>query len=80
MTLGSRLLINHLSYTIPNTTVQFNDLNCAFEKRRYGIVGDNGVGKTTLLKLIMGVFKPLAGDILCNGTITYCSQQFEPLL
>ena len=36
---------------------------------RYGIVGANGVGKTTLLKVISGVFKPTAGNVVVHGSI-----------
>lgn len=34
----------------------------------YGFLGANGAGKTTLLRMICGVLKPDAGEILCNGT------------
>ena len=32
-----------------------------------GIIGRNGVGKTTLLKLIAGIFEPDSGKIIKNG-------------
>lgn len=72
-----QLLINHLTYSIPNTAIQFNDLNLSFEKRRYGLIGDNGVGKTTLLKLFAGILQPHSGKILINGTMVYCPQYVE---
>ncbi len=50
MELGGKQLIEHLSF--------------AFEPgRRLGIVGKNGVGKTTLLKLILGELKADTGSI-----------------
>ena len=33
----------------------------------YGIVGDNGSGKTVLLKLICGFMKPDSGTVTVNG-------------
>ena len=38
-----------------------------FEKDKfYGIIGPNGVGKSTLLKSIIGYFTPKSGDIFIN--------------
>lgn len=34
-----------------------------------GILGRNGVGKTTLLRLIAGIYKPDSGNIIRNGTL-----------
>lgn len=36
----------------------------------FGIVGRNGNGKSTLLKLIAGVYSPTAGEIVVNGGLT----------
>lgn len=74
MTYSSHLTTNHLFYSIPNTAIQFDDLNLSFEKKHYGLVGDNGVGKTTLLKLLSGALNPHAGHVFLNGTLAYCPQ------
>ena len=34
-----------------------------------GIIGRNGVGKTTLLQMICGIMKPTCGNIYTNGRI-----------
>jgi len=34
------------------------------------VVGQNGVGKSTLLKLLNGILKPIAGQVLVNGLDT----------
>jgi len=40
-----------------------------------GIIGPNGGGKTTLLKVILGILKPISGEIHVNGsTIGYLPQ------
>jgi putative ATP-binding cassette transporter len=31
------------------------------------IVGENGCGKTTLIKLLLGLYRPDAGQLLLNG-------------
>ncbi len=77
MTYLSRLTANHLSYSIPKSAIQFDDLNLSFEKKCYGVIGDNGVGKTTLLKLLAGELAPHSGNILLNGSLTYCPQTIE---
>lgn len=39
------------------------------ENEAFGLVGESGCGKTTLGKLILGLFKPNAGEIIYNGKI-----------
>lgn len=36
----------------------------------FGIIGENGAGKTTILKLISGMLKPDKGRVIVNGTIS----------
>ena len=40
------------------------------EGDRLALVGHNGAGKSTLLKTIAGVYQPVQGRILVNGTVT----------
>ena len=44
------------------------DINLKLESRKiYGLVGRNGSGKTVLLKMICGFYKPTSGEILLDG-------------
>jgi len=45
-----------------------HDVDCTVEEGEIvGIVGRNGVGKTTLLKAVMGLLEPEAGTVQFNG-------------
>lgn len=47
--------------------------NISFEIRagdRVGLIGHNGSGKTSLLKVLAGVYKPLIGKVTSRGRIT----------
>lgn len=47
-----------------NKFTALNDISCCIPKGCiYGMVGSNGAGKSTFLRLITGVYKPDAGDI-----------------
>jgi iron complex transport system ATP-binding protein len=41
------------------------------------IPGPNGCGKTTLLKLILGLIKPLSGRLSANGQMALVPQIFQ---
>lgn len=37
----------------------------------HGLIGENSAGKTTLIKCIMGIYKPDSGKILLDGELVY---------
>lgn len=46
-----------------------NNLSIKFERGRvYGLIGESGVGKSTLVKTILGLLKPTKGEVLLNQT------------
>ena len=69
------ILINHLTYSIPNQQPLFKQLSLAFGCEKSGIVGRNGVGKSSLLKLIIGEISADSGSIVTTGRIAYCPQE-----
>ena len=59
--------INNLDFAYKNTQV-FRNISLEFKKGNiYGLLGENGVGKTTLLKLICGLQKPQHGSVTVDG-------------
>ncbi|MBI1932161.1 MAG: ABC-F family ATP-binding cassette domain-containing protein [Ignavibacteriales bacterium] len=62
--LGNTILeLNNISFSIDNKFL-INDLNFIFTPdRKLGIIGKNGVGKTSLLKIILGENQPDSGKI-----------------
>ncbi len=55
-----------------NTTRIFDSLNLVVTRgERIGIMGDEGVGKTTLLQLMAGLLKPASGNVLLDSGLHF---------
>ncbi len=65
---GDRVLIDNLSFTLPRNGI-------------VGVIGPNGVGKTTLFKTIVGLEEPDSGTVKVGETvkISYVDQSREGL-
>ncbi len=66
---GDKLLYENLSFSIPRNGI-------------VGVVGANGVGKSTLFKIIMGLEEPDSGSIKIGSTVdvSYVDQSHKDLL
>jgi ATP-binding cassette ChvD family protein len=66
---GHKLLFENLNFSLPRGGV-------------VGVIGPNGVGKTTLFKMIMGIEKPDSGEFKVGDTvkIAYVDQSHKDLL
>ncbi len=65
---GEKMLIKDFTYIV-------------LKNQRLGIIGPNGCGKSTLMKLIKGVIEPDAGDVEIGDTIQigYFAQEAEDM-
>ncbi|TEW52371.1 energy-coupling factor ABC transporter ATP-binding protein [Psychromonas algicola] len=82
MTYSSKPLIKieALSYAYPRRGSVLNNIDFALhDGERVVINGDNGVGKTTLLHLIVGLKKAKKGDITGFGELCKTEKQFNKL-
>lgn len=55
-TFGDRLLFDNVSFTVPKGSI-------------VGIIGANGMGKSTLFKLLMGIEQPDGGEVSLGETV-----------
>lgn len=69
-----QILINQLGFNLPTGIALFDKLTIAFSKRKIGLVGRNGVGKSTLIKLILGELCRNSGSIHIEGKLAYVPQ------
>jgi len=54
MAFGSKLVIKDLSFEV-------------MRGETFGFLGSNGSGKTTTLRALLGIYQPIAGDLLVDG-------------
>ena len=74
----SQIECKNMSIGYSNKTILRN-LNFEINQGEYiFILGDNGVGKTTLLKTLLGLIPPLKGDIIYDQSIKKTSIGYIP--
>lgn len=60
----SFIKLNSIQHFTKNRKLLFNDMNLSIEQDEFiSLIGDNGSGKTTITKMIIGSIKPESGQI-----------------
>ncbi len=71
------ITISRLNWSTPDGRAVLSDLDLQFQPERTGIVGRNGVGKSTLLRLLTGELVPASGSIAVAGTLAMLEQTVQ---
>lgn len=71
------ITVSQLGWSRPGGHPVFANFDLSFAAERVGLVGRNGVGKTTLLKLIVGRLQPHAGTVSVQGRVAVVEQTVQ---
>lgn len=70
ITFGQEITMHDVSYAYPGSEMILKGFNCRIAKGEYvGIQGMSGAGKSTLFNLLIGLIKPLSGEIRIDGAL-----------
>ncbi len=70
----SRVTINNISWITPSGTKIFDNLTACFNSEITALVGNNGLGKSTIARIICGELFPASGTVLVEGKVKYLPQ------
>jgi ABC-type multidrug transport system fused ATPase/permease subunit len=67
MAFGGEVVLDHVSFKYQETPV-LQDVSLTLPSRTTtAIIGPNGIGKTTVIHLLLGLYRPQAGRMLADG-------------
>ena len=72
--MSRHITLDHISYAHPSEPALFIDLSAVFSAPLTGLSGDNGCGKTTLIRLILGELTPESGSVTAPNRIAHLPQ------
>lgn len=71
------LLLQGIAYAHPNKDVLFTDISLSLQAGdKTALIGNNGIGKSTLLKIIAGQLEPTSGTLKTETRPYYVPQHF----
>jgi ATPase subunit of ABC transporter with duplicated ATPase domains len=69
------VVVSHLAYAHPGGELLFSDVSFRVSPGGHvGLIGTNGVGKSTLLKILAGDLSPDEGEVSVGGIVGYMPQ------
>ncbi len=71
----AHVAVSNLAYAHPGGDLLFSDVSFRIAPGQHaGLVGTNGVGKSTLLKILVGELAPDEGECAVGGLVAYMAQ------
>lgn len=71
------VVLNGVSFVWPDGTPTIRGIDATFTTGRTGLIGANGTGKSTVLRLVAGELMPTSGSLSVSGRIGYLPQQLS---
>ncbi|NYE70717.1 ATP-binding cassette domain-containing protein [Microlunatus parietis] len=72
--MSGNLHLSGVGFGWPDGNQLFTGIDATWTDQRIGLVGDNGTGKSTLLRLITGELVPTAGTVRTSGPVAVLPQ------
>lgn len=69
-----RIICSDLSLSWPDGTPALSHITASFGPGRTGLIGRNGTGKSTFLRLLAGELAPASGSVATDGSLAYLPQ------
>ena len=69
--------VQNLTYSHQNKDILFDNINFSCQdSEKVSLIGNNGTGKSTLMKIIAGILEPSKGNVICSSKPYYVPQHF----
>ncbi|WP_413558892.1 ABC-F family ATP-binding cassette domain-containing protein [Bdellovibrio sp. HCB209] len=69
-----QITAHRVGFEFANGLRLFSGLSFSISAGRFGLVGPNGIGKSTLAKILSGIISPSEGEVLCSHPVMYLQQ------